>query len=205
MGRDLVADQRLQHHFEAREVSAFAQHDMGHDDLGADGIGLAHNSGHDHIGMGQERLFDLDRADTVACRGDHIIIAGMEGDLALSIVAGQIAGVQPTIDPFARCRFGFVPVAQEHHRIGGADADLADLASTDGAICIAQADLMARHRQAHRPRLAHHHAIAGGDDEICLGLAVEFIDRAAQDIAPPIEQIAAQRLAARADGAQGQV
>jgi hypothetical protein len=81
MGRDLVAHQRLQHLGQPVPVRALAQHHMGHDDLGADRVGRPHHGGHDHVGMAGQRLFDLDRADPVTRRGDHVVVAGMEHHL----------------------------------------------------------------------------------------------------------------------------
>ncbi len=165
----------------ASPVTSGLEHDEGLDRFGAHRVGHADHGGHRDRGVAQQALLDLGGADAIAGRGDHVIGAALVPEIPSSIALAHVAGQQPVADEFGACGLGVVPVVEEHHRIGPANGDLADLAVRH---LVARRDRRFRHRgrerRAHRARMDRHERRAIADHEIAFGLAVELVDRDAE-------------------------
>ncbi len=105
--------------------------------------------------MADQAVLDLARADAVARRGDDVVVAADEGDIALLVDDALVAGRHPVADEFVARRFRLAPVFQEHHRIRPFDRDLAELAGLAHATVGADhRDGVPRHRLADRAGLS---------------------------------------------------
>ncbi len=69
--------------------------DEGLHDLGADLVGHAHDADHGHGGVLHQAFLDLARPDAVAARGDDVVVAALEEDVAILVDAAEVAGQQP--------------------------------------------------------------------------------------------------------------
>src|SRR4029453_13285767 len=100
------------------------QHDEGLDQLAALGVGLA-----DHRRLGHRRVLnqgrlDLEGADAGGGRGDHVVVAGDEPEVAVLVDIGAVAGVVEVAPEGGGGRLGCVPVAgkKPDRRLGVAPA-----------------------------------------------------------------------------------
>src|SRR3954453_5901453 len=66
--------------------------------------------------------------DTKARRGDDVVIAADEGEIAVLVDHALVAGGHPVADELFPRGGGVAPVFQKHHRIRPLHRDLADLA-----------------------------------------------------------------------------
>ena len=156
--------------------------------------------------MAQQAILDLARADPVTGRGDDVVVAADEADIALRILRALVASRHPVADELGLRRLGLAPIVQEHHRVGPLHRDLPLLLRlADAAVGPDHRDLMARHRLADEARLDHANRGAGGEHEIALGLAVEFVDGEAERLAPPGERLGSERFSAGRHRAQLEV
>ena len=73
-----------------------------------------------------ERLFDLAAGDILAAGLDHVLLAVDDGDIALLVDGGEIAGMEPAALEGGRRAFVVVEIAE--HQMRRAMHDLADLA-----------------------------------------------------------------------------
>src|SRR5262249_42918824 len=81
------------------------EHDERLHHLATHGIGTRDHRRLDDRGMLEERALDLERADAVAGRDDHVVRAADEPEVAVVVAAGAIAGQIPLAAP-ARGRSG---------------------------------------------------------------------------------------------------
>src|SRR5690606_20512107 len=143
---------------------------------------------------------DLARPDAVAGRGDDVVVAAEEVDIAVAVLDALIAGDHPVADEFLFRRFRVLPVFEEHHRVGPAHGDLARLAGLHlAAFGVDHRDLVAGHRLADGAAAADAERGAGGENEVALGLAVGLVYRQAELFPRPVIGFAAERFAGRAD------
>ncbi len=171
--------------------------------LGTHGIGNAHRRRHRHGGMTEQAILDLGRTDPVARRGDYVVGAAQIPEIPVLVLATGVAGEQPVAGELLRRRARITPVAEEHDRIGPPDRDVPGFArGKRPPAIIDDRDLVSRDRATHRSRPHRHDIGAIADDEIAFGLAVELVDRHAECVAAPVEQLGAERLTAAADRAQ---
>ena len=101
-----------------RTAQALLEDDERLDDLGAHRIGLADRGRERHGRVPDQAVLDLARADAIARRGDHVVVAADEVDIAVARRARPWSPVviqSPT--NFASRRVGLVPVDEEHHRV----------------------------------------------------------------------------------------
>src|SRR5215471_14484223 len=77
--------------------------------------------------MSNQAILDLGRADTVTRRGNDIVVAPDELEVAVRIGDALIAGRHPVADEFFTRGVGLAPILQEHHRVGPLDCDLPEL------------------------------------------------------------------------------
>src|SRR5258706_14910116 len=153
--------------------------------------------------MTDQAILDLARTDAVARRGDHVVVASHEGEIALIIDHALVARGHPVADEFLPGRVRIAPIFQEHHGVGTLDRALAELARrTTRAVAADHRDGMARHRLADRARSRDTNEGAARQHEIAFGLAVEFVDDKAERGLAPLVGLGPERLAARTDCAQ---
>ena len=112
----------------ARRGDTGLQHDERLDDFGAHRIGLADDGRERHRRMPDQAILDLARPDAIARRGDDIVVAPDEMEIAFVVGNALIAGRHPVADELLARRIGLAPVFQKHHRVGPQHRDLPDLA-----------------------------------------------------------------------------
>src|SRR5262249_51640152 len=142
-----------------------------------------------------ERALDLERADAVAGRDDHVVRAADEPEVAVVVAAGAIAGQIPLAAP-ARGRSGRIfPVLEEERRRLPAQRQVADLAGRKlGAVLSDDAQVVPREGLPHGPRSdRERRQIAGQDD--ALGLAVAVVDEPTEGVVPGVDHLRIERLA----------
>ena len=76
------------------------QHDERLDDLGAHRIGLADHRGERHRRMLDQAILDLAGPDAVARRGDDVVVAADEREVAVVVDHALVAGGHPVADEF---------------------------------------------------------------------------------------------------------
>ncbi len=181
---------------------AIGQHDEGLDDLAALFVGFADHTGHTHGGMADQAIFDLARADTVACRTDQIVIAPDKTDIAIRVKFAHIAGQKPFADEFIAGGFGVAPIFQKHHRIGRPNGNPAHFPGRqDIPRHIDHRNIMPRHGAAHDAGFGGHDRLAGTDHHVAFGLAIELVDGDAKHATPPIKKFRTQCFTTACDGA----
>src|SRR5262249_23692334 len=169
----------------------------------AERIGLADDCGERDRGMPDQAVLDLARPDAVAGRGDDVVVAPYEGEIALFVDDALVAGRHPVADELVPRRVLAPPVAQEHHRIGPTHRDLAEFAGRpQPGIAPDPRDRVAGHPLADRAGPSHADRAAAREHEIAFGLAVELVDHEAERRLAPLERLGAERLAAGADRTQ---
>src|SRR5512132_1078830 len=173
------------------------QHDIGLDQLAALGVGLA-----DHRRLGHRRVLDqgrldLEGADAVGGRGDHVVVAGDEPEVAVLVHVGAVPGVVEVAPEGGRGRLGVVPVAGEQpDRPLRADPDshVALLAGAeDPALVVDHDHVEAGDRLAHRARPDLQAAEVGHQVD-GLGLAVAVVDGQPGGVAPDLDHLGVERL-----------
>ena len=111
-------------------LEAGLQHDEGLHDLAGDRIGHA-----DHAGLGDRRMLhqralDLERADQVTGRLDHVVGAADEPEVAVGVAHREIAGQIPAVGEALRDSVRvFVEIAAEHRRPAGLQRQFAHRSS----------------------------------------------------------------------------
>ena len=80
------------------------QHHERLDDLGAQPVGLADDGGERHRRVADQAVLDLGGADAVAGRGDHVVVAADEADVAVTVADALVAGHHPVADDPAQWR-----------------------------------------------------------------------------------------------------
>src|SRR5439155_21783310 len=97
------------------------------DHLAAHRIGRADGGGQRDRRVALQAVLDLARADAVAAARDHVVLAPDEPEVAVAVLARQVAGERPVADELVARRLLVVPVPEKHHRIGAAHRHPADL------------------------------------------------------------------------------
>ena len=105
MGRNPLAHPRNQRLLEVFDRLALAQHHVSLDRLAARLVGLAHRNRLQDGRVADQAFLDLEGADAVAARGDDIVRAGGEEDVAVFVHGPFIAGQHPVADELG---FGFL-------------------------------------------------------------------------------------------------
>jgi competence protein ComEC len=132
-----------------------------------------------------------------------LVIAADEVEVAVAIPRALVAGDQPVADVLRARRVLAAPVAEEHHGVGPAHGDGADLAVAElRAVGVHDGDGVARHRLAHGTGAEHAETGAGFDHQVAFGLAVDLVDRQAERPLRPLLKPAPHRLAAGEQAAQ---
>src|SRR3954451_2509821 len=159
----------------------------------------------DRRGLGDRRVLeagglDLERADPVARRDDHVVGPALVPDVAVLVLARGVLGVEPLPAERLAARRLVVPVAEGIVRVRPrAQADLAALAARHGALVLVEdAHIPAGHRPPHRA-LADLHEREVRDERIGLRQPVEVEHRDAVLGAEPADRLGVQRLAGAAD------
>ena len=117
----------------------------------------------------RQRGLDLERADPVAGRDDHVVGAALVPDVAVLVERGGVLGVEPVAAERLLGVLRVVPVADRIVRVRArAQADLAALALRQRLLVLVEdLHVPARHRLAHRA-LADVHERVVGDERIGL-------------------------------------
>ena len=95
-------------------LAAVAQHDDGAHDRAALGVGGGDGRGLGDRGMLDQRRLDLEGADPVAGREDHVVEAALEPQVAVLVAAHAVAGAPARVARTAR----LAEVAAEERRHG---------------------------------------------------------------------------------------
>ena len=99
------------------------------DDVAAQMVGRGDRSCLDDLWMGDERRLDLEGADPVAGGDNDVVVASLVPDVAVVVLAGDVARVEPVAAEDAPRVLVAVPVAERVVRVGArAKADLPGLA-----------------------------------------------------------------------------
>ena len=172
--------------------------DEGGDELGAFGVVLADDGRLGHGGVFDEGALDLEGADAVGRRGDDVVVAALEPEVAVGVAPRLVTGGVPAVAEALRGRLGVAVVAVKEAdgtlRLV-ADGDVADaVVGRPAAVLVEDLDVVAGYRLAHRAR-AHRHRAVVGDQARGLGLAVGVIDRQSGGVAPDLDDLGVQRLA----------
>src|SRR6185436_21179393 len=105
------------------------EHDERLHDVAAALVGRGHGGGLLYGRVLDARRLDLERADSVPGRDDHVVGAAGVPDVAVLVLHGRILRVEPLAAEDLLGVLGPVPVADRVVRVGaGAQADLAALA-----------------------------------------------------------------------------
>src|SRR6516162_2461191 len=131
-------------HFFERDFRGTLRHDDGADSFADCGIGHADHGHVRDLGMSQQGLFHLSRADVESTADDDVLQPSGNPEVAVLVQPTQIAGTPPALVVRGRGReIGPAPVFE--HPARTAVADLAVLARADRLIVVADdADLDAR-------------------------------------------------------------
>ncbi len=86
-----------------RGLVAVLQRDERLDDLHRHRVRLADDAGFGHGGVLDQRALDLERADEVAGRVDHVVGAADEPEVAVLVFARAVAGDVPAVVELGRC------------------------------------------------------------------------------------------------------
>ena len=115
-------------------------HDGTADDLAEGAVGQAHGMGLAHRLVVEQRVDDVLRLDVDPAGDDEGLLAADDGDEAVFVLGGEIAGVEPAVDDGLGGELGLVEIAL--HDVLAADEQLADLASRhSGARVVGDPDL----------------------------------------------------------------
>ena len=153
--------------------------------------------------MADQAVLDLARSDAEAGRGDHVVVAADEADVAVLVDDALVAGGHPVADELLARGLRPAPIFQEHHRVGPLHRDLPDLARLHRlAVAVDHRHHVPRHRLAHGARLEHAQLRAGAEHQIAFGLAVELVDGQPERRLAPFQRLEPERLAAGGHAAQ---
>ena len=95
-------------------------------DAGAgDGIGLADHAGLGDVRVRHQRGLDLERADQVPGRLDHVVAAADEPEVAVGVATRQVSRAVPAAYEALAVALGLVQVAAEHRRPARSQGQLA--------------------------------------------------------------------------------
>ncbi len=150
--------------------------------------------------MLEARRLDLERADPVPGRDDHVVGAALVPDVPVLVHAGGVLRVEPLAAEGLARRLLVVPVPERVVRVRPrAEADLAALARRHRLLVLVEdRDVPARHRAAHRS-LPHLHEREVPAQRVALREAVVVEDGDPVLVAEPADRLRVQRLPGGAD------
>src|SRR3954471_3438434 len=142
---------------------------------------------------------DLERADPVTGRDDHVIGPAGVPEVAVLVALGRVLGVEPVAAEGLPRRLGVVPVAERIVRVAARpQADLPPLADPYRVLVLVEdLHVPARHRLSHRA-FANLHEGKVPAQRIRLAEAVEVENGDAVLVPEPADRLRVQRLAGRA-------
>ena len=112
-------------------------------------VGDADHGGLAHGRVELERLLDLDRRDVLAAGHDEVLGAVDDGEVAVGVDHGEVAGAQPAAAQHLGGRLGRVEVADHHVVAPGADlADGPPVPRHLDVVVVEHADVDAEDRDA---------------------------------------------------------
>jgi hypothetical protein len=71
------------------------------------GVGLGHHRGGQHVGVAVQHVLHLDGRDVFAARNDDVLAAVLDLDVAVGVLHGQVAGVEPAAGKGLLVALGF--------------------------------------------------------------------------------------------------
>ena len=176
-------------------VEAMPEHDERLHDLAAIGVGRADHRALGHRRMLEQRALDLERADPVRRREDHVVRATDEPEVALLVRHAAVAGHVPAV---AEDRLGVVariPVPREQRRRPAEQRDVALHArAADLRVVVDHRDVVTGRREPHRAR-TNLHSRRVGDEQRVLGLAVPVVHRDPERVLEALDHLGVERLA----------
>src|SRR5262249_52189151 len=95
---------------------AVPQHYVYLDRLAPAWVGHADGDDFAHFGMLEQRLLDIARIHVHAAADDHVLLAVDDAEVAVSVLAGDVARIQPAIAQDLRGLIRPIPVALHHLR-----------------------------------------------------------------------------------------
>ncbi len=112
-------------------------------------VGPAHDTGHGHVGMGQQHVLDVAREDVEATAQDEVLLAIDDEEVPVGVEVSDVTGVQPATAQRVRRLVGSVPVAGHDPRAAHADLSvLADAEWLVGAVDDAHRAVLDGHTDA---------------------------------------------------------
>src|SRR4029077_1673665 len=141
--------------------------------------------------------------DAITGAGDHVILAADVPEIAVIILAAEIAGEQEFAGKFFGRRFRIFPVFDHGDGIGLAHADDAALAPRQfPSLFVDDAHIEAGRRLAHRTRPDRKQLRIVADREVAFGLTEHLVGFDAEGRAHPVRELDAERSPAGEDAAQ---
>ncbi len=145
-------------------------------------VGQAEHRAFGNVGMGVDRLLDLDAGDVLAAADDDVLLAVDDEQIAVLVEIAEVAGEEIAVGAHRRGRrFGIVPIAEEI--ADRADRDFAGLARAGAA--------------RRRPRASRARPAAGSPGRCCRLGEVVLVEIAAADRVGLGQAVAEQREGAR--------
>ena len=154
----------------------------GGDHLAALGVGQPHHRRLLHRRVLDEGVLHLLRADPVAGRADHVVVAPEVEEVAVLVRVHGVAGDEPPRAPDLEVlrpgALGVVPVAEHELRVRSPDEEpAAGVAGAEPPLPVEHRRLDPRQRAPHRPRLHRHAGVVQHRHQgLGLPVAVEQID-----------------------------
>src|SRR5579863_3463469 len=149
--------------------------------------------------MLEQRALDLEWANAIAGRRDHIVRTADEPKISVVVKLRAIARDVPFTTERARRLFIILIVAFEQCRRTRrtTHGDIADFTHLElAAVFVDDADGVSRRRLAHRTR-THFHPRQVGDEQRVFGLSVTVENRKAERVTPTRDHFGIERLAGR--------
>ena len=174
-----------------------AQDDERLHDLAAVEVGHADDGALGDRRMLEERALDLERADAIRRRDDHVVCAPDEPEVPVRVARRSIAREVPVVPEDRGGLVGRLPVAGEERRRTADEREVSlDAGRADLARRVDHGHVVARGRKAHGPR-PDGDAGRVRDEKRVLGLAVAVVHREPQRILESRDDLGIERLADR--------
>ena len=166
-------------------------------DLAAVEVGHADDGALGDRRMLEERALDLERADAIRRRDDHVVRAPDEPEVPVRVARRSIAREVPVVPEDRGGLVGRLPVAGEERRRTADQREVSlDAGRADLARRVDHGHVVARGRKAHGPR-PDGDAGRVRDEKGVLGLAVAVVHREPQRILESRDDLGIERLADR--------
>src|SRR6266540_6876399 len=149
IGREPFANERLDLLAElVRRLVVGREHDEGLHDVAAQLVRRGDRRRFAHPGVLEAHGLDLERADPVSRRDDHIVGPAFVPDVTVVVLASRVLRVEPLAAEHLVALVGPVPIAERVVRVRArAEADLASLSAGDRLlVLVEELDVPARHR-----------------------------------------------------------